>query len=454
MSAPASAAKKKVAASVAESGTSSASAKTTPKPKSAPAPTKKPAPAPVEEDDDDSVSSVSVSDDEEAKVADEDKGLEDPNVVTKYKTAADIANRALRSVLAACTDGASVLHLCMLGDRDIEEQCAKVYKTNDIKKGIAFPTTVSPNPYICHLSPLSTDAESRLTLSTGDVVRVELGAHVDGYPALVGHTIVVGASKEKPVDGRIADAMTAAHFASEAALRCLKPGFANFDVTDHVQKIAEDFGCKPVEGMLSHSLSRHVIDGDKSIILAPTDAQRKDHESCQFEDGESWTVDVLISTGDGKAKQSEARTTVFKRVRDTTYHLRMKTSRETLTDTKKFAGMAFSLRAFDDERKARMGIVECQNHNLVMPYPVLQEKEGETVAHFMFTVLLMPTGPQKITGLPFEADVYRSEKAVKDEKAKEILRTGLRKSTAPKKSKKKSKTGGSSANGQNDEADA
>ncbi|KAJ3342204.1 hypothetical protein HDU93_002994 [Gonapodya sp. JEL0774] len=68
----------------------------------------------------------------------------------------------------------------------------------------------------------------------------------------------------------------------------------------------------------------------------------------------------------------------------------------------------------------------------------------------MFTVLLMPSGPQKITGLPFESDLYRSDKVVKDEKAKEILRTGLKKVTAAKKSKKKA-TKSSSATAQNGE---
>lgn len=34
-----------------------------------------------------------------------------------------------------------------------------------------------------------------MTLKKGETVRVELGAHVDGYVSEVAHTIVVGASK-------------------------------------------------------------------------------------------------------------------------------------------------------------------------------------------------------------------------------------------------------------------
>lgn len=39
--------------------------------------------------------------------------------------------------------------------------------------------------------------------------------------------------------------------------------------------------------------------------------------------------------------------------------------------------MCFSFyRSFDDEKKARMGVVECVNHKLIEPFTVLYEKEG------------------------------------------------------------------------------
>ena len=50
-------------------------------------------------------------------------------------------------------------------------------------------------------------------------------------------------------------------------------------------------------------------------------------------------------------------------------------------------------RAFDDEKKAKMGVTECARHELLSPYPVLYEKDGEFVAQIKCTVLLMPNGP-------------------------------------------------------------
>lgn len=52
----------------------------------------------------------------------------------------------------------------------------------------------------------------------------DLGAHVDGFIAVVAHTLVLGASPTSKVTGRKADVVLAAHFASQAALRLLRPG--------------------------------------------------------------------------------------------------------------------------------------------------------------------------------------------------------------------------------------
>ena len=57
---------------------------------------------------------------------------------------------------------------------------------------------------------------------------------------------------------------------------------------------------------------------------------RKDHAKCEFAVHDVFAVDVLISTGDGKTKEKDTRTTVFKRT-DVIYQLKMKASRGTCT---------------------------------------------------------------------------------------------------------------------------
>ena len=53
----------------------------------------------------------------------------------------------------------------------------------------------------------------------------DLGAHIDGFIATAAHTVVLQESEEEaPLTGRVADLLTAAHTALEAAIRLFRPG--------------------------------------------------------------------------------------------------------------------------------------------------------------------------------------------------------------------------------------
>ncbi|XP_028824863.1 proliferation-associated protein 2G4 [Denticeps clupeoides] len=369
----------------------------------------------------------------------QEQTVADDLVVTKYKMGADIANQTLRVVTDAAKPGVSVLSLCEKGDAFIVAETGKVFKKEkEIKKGIAFPTSVSVNNCVCHFSPLKSDPD--YVLKDGDLVKIDLGVHVDGFISNVAHSFVVGASKDAPVTGRKADVLKAAHLCAEAALRLVKPGNQNTQVTEAWNKIAQSFKCAPIEGMLSHQLKQHVIDGEKTIIQNPTDQQRKDHEKAEFEVHEVYAVDVLISTGEGKAKDSGQRTTIYKRDPSKQYGLKMKTSRMFFSEVeRRFDTMPFTLRAFEDEGKARLGVVECAKHELLQPFNVLHEKEGEFVAQFKFTVLLMANGPLRITSGPFDPDLFKTEHEVQDPELKALLQSSVSRKAQKKKKKKASK---------------
>lgn len=149
-----------------------------------------------------------------------------------------------------------------------------------------------------------------------------------------------------------------------------------------MQKVVKDeFSCIPVEGMLSSRLRRTYLDDyeNKSIVMNPSESQKREFSVCNFELGEVYAVDVLVSTSaDGKARlSSKARTSIYKRIPDEHYQLRMQSSRKTFAEiSRKFGYMPFNVTAFEDEKKARMGIVECVKHELLLPYEVMEEREG------------------------------------------------------------------------------
>ena len=52
----------------------------------------------------------------------------------------------------------------------------------------------------------------------------DLGAHIDGFIATAAHTVVAQQDAEAPISGRVADLLTAANTALEAAIRLFRPG--------------------------------------------------------------------------------------------------------------------------------------------------------------------------------------------------------------------------------------
>jgi methionine aminopeptidase len=124
-----------------------------------------------------------------------------------------------------------------------------------------------------------------------------LGVQIDGFAVTHAETIHLASKTE----GLAADVIRAAYDATQIAMRTLKVGNKNWDITEVVDKVVKDFGCSAVEGMLSCQHEQNVTDGKKRIILNPTPELKREHESATFEEGEVYGVDVLVVTGaDGK----------------------------------------------------------------------------------------------------------------------------------------------------------
>lgn len=369
----------------------------------------------------------------------EEKTIEDlssPDVVTKYRLAGEIVNKALTLVMAQCKTGAKIVDVCEAGDKFITEETGKIFnvKGKKVDKGIGFPTCVSVNNLVGHFSPLAGDER---VFTKGDVAKIDLGAHIDGYIAVAAHTIVVGdeGPSTEAVTGKVADVVNAAYTAAELAIRMVKVGAKNGPLTDMFNKVASAFGCNVVTGVLSHQMTRNIIDGEK-VIISKSDVDQKVDEF-EFEPNQVFAMDIVMSTGEGKPKEVDERTCVYKRVIDETYLLKMKASRQILSDiNERFPCFPFTIRAMD-EKTVRFGIVECAKHGLVNGYPVLHEKEGEIIGHFKFTALLMPTGTIKITGLPCNLEQFNSEHSLEDEELVKLLGTSAGKKKKKKNNKKK-----------------
>lgn len=343
-------------------------------------------------------------------------------MVEKYKMAGDISSRVLAAVLAQVAAGKTTFDLSVAGDELMEAELAKVYalkKTKKTPKGIAFPTCVNPNHIPAHLAPINAEDPANITLADGDVVNVMLGVQIDGFPAVVAGTVVVGALALLPVTGPKADLLQLAWTALEAAIRTLRPGKRNWDVTNIVDAVAKAYGTTPVELMLTHNQEQNMLYGPKEIILNPTPQNKKEMLTHRFEENEVYGLDILISTSDtGKVKSHPTFRTSLYKLTGGQYALKMKLSHRTLTEFKDKAKnqlFPMNIRKMDDPSRARGGLLELANHQVVLPYDIYTAKEGEYIAQFFTTVAITKKGLVLLTQPQFDADLYKSDKKVEDE---------------------------------------
>jgi curved DNA binding protein len=283
----------------------------------------------------------------------------------------------------------------------MDEELRKVFnnkKSKKLERGIAFPTCISVNNVMGHYSPMHDES---VALQEGDVAKIDLGCHLDGFVAQAAHTIVVSADPNSVVTGKAASAVLAGYYAMQAAQRLIKEAGTNTSVTEVIAKVCEEFGVNPVEGVLSHKTKKHLIDGNNVIINKETPEQKV--EEYEFMPGDVFGLDIFVSSGEGKPKEGDFRTTVFKREIDTQYNLKIKSARAFFTEVnKKYPTLPFSIRGFEDTTAAKVGVKECLAHDLLTPYPVLVEKAGEIVAQFKCTIAVQQRSTVVLAGnIPF-----------------------------------------------------
>ncbi|CUG02068.1 aminopeptidase, putative [Bodo saltans] len=328
----------------------------------------------------------------------EDTTINNSDVVMKYKKAATWANEALQVVLKATKAGAKVVDLCKLGDETVADKVQSMFR--GVEKGLAFPTSVSVNSCVCHNSPVPGEETTPQVLVNGDVVRIDLAVHIDGYSAQVAHTIQITESGELAADSKEANVINAAYAAINVAIRKMRPGVETYEVTEIIEKAAAHFNVTPVDGVLSHVVKRYIVDGFRCIPSKKTPEQLV-HEY-PIESAQVWALDIAFTTGKGKLKERDARPSIFKVTLDNTYTAKMESARELAREVDtRFQTFPFGVRNLET-KKARLGLSEMVKHGMVSPYPVLFEKDGEVVAQFKVTLLITPKKIERITGLPMQ----------------------------------------------------
>ena len=140
-------------------------------------------------------------------------------------------------------------------DSTLAEICEYV-ESEIIKRGAkcAFPVNTSVNEVAAHYTAEPNDSK---TVSDTDLVKIDLGAQINGYIADTAVTV--------NYDPQYDSLVQTAEDALQNAMSMIKVGVKSKDVGRKIQNTIMDMGFKPIANLSGHSLDQYTIHAGKTV---------------------------------------------------------------------------------------------------------------------------------------------------------------------------------------------
>jgi methionyl aminopeptidase len=285
-----------------------------------------------------------------------------PEDLDRWRRAARISAEARNRGAQAVVPGASRRSVAEIVESYMRSQGAQP----------AFPANLSRNVEAAHYTP-SPDDDA--VFEEGDLVKVDVGAHIDGAIADTAITVEVGALH------RCDNLLKAAHDAVEAGIAEVRAGVAVNDISRAIERAIHSYGLKPIENLTGHSIQRYLLHAGKSIPNAS--GMSTDH----LEEGEVVAIEPFATNGAGRIENGRFGNIV---------RFRSDPGRavpEAQRWFERFRTLPFTLRWVAPEERAAFRAVRRQ----LQSYPVFVEAGGGLVAQAEHTVLVTATGVDVLT---------------------------------------------------------
>jgi len=294
----------------------------------------------------------------------------DDDVHEKLRFAGRVAKDTRDYGVSLIREGATVLSVADRIEAFIRERGARP----------AFPTCLSIDSVAAHYTPTHDDP---LTLRRGNLVKLDLGAQVDGYIADTAITVEVGSRNW-------ANLIRASEVALETAIEVCRPKTPTRLLGAAIERAIESYGFKPISNLTGHTIEKYKLHAGKSVPNVGGVGEDV------IEAGDTLAIEPFATNGGGKV---EGRKTgnVYRLVR-----MREVTPAATNEFLKQieanFHTLPFAGRwchALD--RKAAVHLSRLLRAGLVMTYEALLEVGGGMVSQTEHTMIVHEDGIEVTT---------------------------------------------------------
>jgi methionyl aminopeptidase len=284
----------------------------------------------------------------------------DNETLEKYREAGTIAAKVISEGKKGIRVGASYLEVVELIEARVAEEGA----------GLAFPLNLSLNEDAAHDTASAGDAR---LFNRGDVAKLDLGVHVDGYIADTATTVDLGTN---PL------LLEASYEALEHAVKTVRPGISVGEVGAAIQHEIERRGYRPVANLTGHGLDRFVIHRPPTIPNVGIAG------GIVLVEGMVFAIEPFATTGSGRVGE-KPRKEIYQQI--SSKPVRTPSARLIMEHVRDRRGLPFARRWLPDKKTdiAVAGLVRTQHLHV---YPVLADIPGSLVSQHEHTLIVTHDG--------------------------------------------------------------
>ncbi len=286
-------------------------------------------------------------------------------MIEKYIQAGEILRKVKEEVRGKIKVGAKMLEIAEFAENRIRELGAKP----------AFPCNISVNENAAHCTP---SKEDESVLKEGDIVKVDLGSHIDGYIADSAFTIDLGDNSEL---------VKASEEALKNAIEIIEPGVMTNEIGEVIERTVKDFGFNPVYNLTGHGLDRYITHAE------PTIYNYKTKKGVKLEEGMVIAIEPFVTNGVGKVAERNV-VEIYSIV--SPKKVRMKIARDLIREiTERYKTLPFAKRWLENPRE--IILAKLVREKVLRAYPVLTEISHGLVSQSEHTVIVREDGAEIIT---------------------------------------------------------
>lgn len=283
-------------------------------------------------------------------------------VLNNYKKAKSVSDSVIIFAKNLVKEGAKIL--------DIAEKIEE--KIRQLDCGIAFPVNISINENAAHYTP---DINDDIVLKFGDLVKIDIGVHSNGYIWDKAFTVCIGEKKHPLIE--------TSEKALQEALKTIKSGVKICEISEVVENSIKEMGFNPIYNLCGHGLEQY------NQHAPPTIPNGKNTIKSEIEPDQVIAMEVFTTDGSGLVKESSL-ALIFRGIGEKP--VRMLEARQILKKALvDFNGLPFAKRwlsGLTSNLKIDMSLRQLIDVSAIISYPILKEETNGKVAQTEETIII------------------------------------------------------------------